>query len=216
MNIKISIVIFILLSFFNIGAISNEVSNTKNSFSVLETNITNVSEFQENGVKLQYKTRDNIEKESARIKEYLTNNINGSYREINKNQFEIFNNNFNTNIKMWCEDKYTYVEITLINKNAKYTTVDLKNILKKVENQKSENKQYFFYYEGKEKEQDNNYSIDKLANENNIQKTNLLKINNGYTGTGYLSNGDKINFALIKYNTGSHIIIGTPIIFATY
>ena len=216
MNIKISIVIFILLSFLNIGAISNEVSNTKNSFSILETNITNISEFQENGAKLQYKTRDNIEKESARIKEYLTNNINGSYREINKNQFEIFNNNFNTNIKMWCEDKYTYVEITLINKNAKYTTVDLKNILQKLENQKSENKQYFFYYEGKEKELDNNYSIDKLANENNIQKTNLLKINNGYTGTGYLSNGDKINFALIKYNTGSHIIIGTPIIFATY
>ena len=129
------------------------VTNAKNSFSVLETNITNISEFQENGAKLQYKTKNNIEKESDRIKEYLTNNINGSYREINKNQFEIFNNNFNTNIKMWCEDKYTYVEITLINKNAKYTTADLKSILQKSENQKSENRQYFFYYEGKEKEQ---------------------------------------------------------------
>ena len=64
MNIKISIVIFILLSFLNIGAISNEVSNAKNSFSILETNIKNISEFQENGAKLQYKTRDSIEKES--------------------------------------------------------------------------------------------------------------------------------------------------------
>lgn len=216
MNIKISIVIFILLSFLNMGSISSGVTNAKNSFSVLETNITNISEFQENGAKLQYKTRDNIEKESNRIKEYLTNNINGSYREISKNQFEIFNNNFCTNIKLWHEDKYTYVEITLINKNAKYTTADLKSILQKSENQKSENRQYFFYYEGKEKEPDNNYSIDKLANENNIQKTKLLKINNGYTGTGYLSNGDKINFALIRYNTGSHIIIGTPIIFTIY
>jgi len=216
MNIKISILIFVLLSFLNIGAISNERSNTKNSFSVLETNITNISEFQENGAKLQYKTKNNIEKESARIKENLNNNINGSYREINKSQFEIFNNNFYTNIKMWYEDKYTYVEITLINKSAKYTTVDIKNILRKLENQESENTKYFFYYEGKEKELDNNYSIDKLINENNIQKTNLLKINNGYTGTGYLSNGEKINFALIRYNTGSHIIIGTPIIFATY
>jgi len=216
MNIKFSIVILIVLSFLNIGAISNKVNNAKNSFSVLETNITNISEFQENGAKLQYKTRDNIGKESARIKEYLTNNINGSYREINKNQFEIFNNNFYTNIKMWCEDKYTYVEITLINKSAKYTTVDLKTILEKSENKKSENKQYFFYYEGKEKGLDNNYSIDKLAKENNIQKTNLLNINNGYTGTGYLNNGDKVNFALTKYNTGSYIIIGTPIIFATY
>ena len=216
MNIKVSIVIFILLSFFNMGAISNEVSNTKNSFSVLETNITNISEFQENGAKLQYKTRNNIEKESDRIKECLTNNIDGSYKEINKNQFEIFNSNFYINIKMWCEDKYTYVEITLVNKNAKYTTADLKRILQKSENQKSENSQYFFYYEGKEKEQDNNYSIDKLANENNIQKTKLLRITNGNTGTGYLSNGDKINFAIISYNTGSNIIIGSPIIFATY
>ena len=216
MNIKISIVILILLSFFNIGAISNGVNNTKNSFSVLETNIKNISEFQENGAKLQYKTKDNIRKESDRIKEYLINKINGSYREINKNQFEIFNNDFCTNIKMWCEDKYTYVEITLINKSDKYTTADLKNILKKLENQKSKNKQYFLYYEGKEKELDNNYSIDKLANENNVQKINLLNINNGYTGTGYLSNGDKANFALTKYNTGSYIIIGTPTIFATY
>jgi len=216
MKNKISIVIFILVSFLNVGAMSNEVGNTKNSFGTLENNIKEVSEFQENGVKLQYKTSDNIEKESARVKEYLESNINGIYKESNKNQFEIFNGDLDTKIKVWCEDKYTYVEITLINKNPKYATMDLKNILKKVENQKVENRQYFFYYEGKEKGIDKNYSMDKLINENNIEKTNLLEINNGYVGTGYLSNGDKINFSLIKYNTGSHIIIGTPIIFATY
>ena len=216
MKNKISIVIFILVSFLNVGAMSNEVGNTKNSFGTLENNIKEVSEFQENGVKLQYKTSDNIEKESARVKEYLESNINGIYKESNKNQFEIFNDDLDTKIKVWREDKYTYVEITLINKNPKYATMDLKNILKKVENQKVENRQYFFYYEGKEKGIDKNYSMDKLINENNIEKTNLLEINNGYVGTGYLSNGDKINFSLIKYNTGSHIIIGTPIIFATY
>ena len=214
MNIKISIVIFILLSFFNIGAISNNVNSTQNSFSILETNITKISEFEENGIKLQYRTRDSIEKEIFRMKEYLNYNIGGSYRENNKNQFEISNKNFNVNVKMWCEDKYTYVEITLINKDSKYTTVELKTILEKLENKKLENIQYFFYYEGREI--DNSYSLNRLVNENNIQKTNLLSINNGYVGTGYLSNGDKINFALIKYNTGEHIIIGTPIIFATY
>jgi len=216
MKVKFSILIFILLSFFNIGAVSKEVTNSKNSFSVLETNIRSVSEFQENGAKLQYKTRDNIEKESDRIKQYLIKKINGDYREINKNQFETFDNNFHTNIKLWREDKYTYVEITLINENAKYTTVDLKSILQKLEDQKSENIQYLFYYEGKEKDLDNNYSIDKLANENNIQKINLLRINNGYIGNGYLSDGEKINLAIVRYNTGSHIIIGTPIIFAIY
>jgi hypothetical protein len=58
--------------------------------------------------------------------------------------------------------------------------------------------------------------MDKLFNQNHIENIQLLNINNGYTGTGYLSNGDKVNFALSKYDTGSHIIIGTPIIFATY
>lgn len=216
MNINISIAIFILLSFFNMTAISNEVINDQNSFSVLESNVLNISEFQENGVKLQYKTRENIEKESDRVKQYLIKKINGSYREMNKNQFEISDNNFHTDIKLWCQDKYTYVEITLINKNAKYTTIDLKRILKKLENQKSENIQYLSYYEGKVKELDNNYSIDKLVNENDIQKIELLKINNGYTGTGCLSDGHKINLSKIRYNTGSYIIIGTPIIFATY
>ncbi len=216
MNIKISIVIFILLSFLNIGAISNDLGNTKNSFDTLETNTKNISEFEENGVKLQYRTKDNIEKEISRIKEYLVYNTNGSLREINKNQIEVINKNFNISIKMWYEDKYTYVEITLINENSQYSTVDLKNILQKSENEKSESAQYFLYYEGKIKDLNNNYSINELANYNNIQKVNILNINNGYTGTGYLSNGNKTNFSLINYNTGSHIIIGMPIIFTTY
>lgn len=214
MNIKISIVVFMLLSFFNIGAISNDTRSAENSFDILETSVAKISEFEGNGVKIQYRTRDNIEKESVRIKEYLINNINGSYKTINKNQFEIFNKDFHIDIKIWWEDKYNYVEVILINKNAQYTTVDLKSILKGLENKKSESIQYFLYYEGKEL--DNHYSIDKLTNENGIQQVNLLEINNGYTGTGDLNKGGKINFALIKYNTGSHIIIGTPIIFATY
>lgn len=218
MNIKMSIVIFILLSFFNIGAISSEIISTENSFSILESYIANMSEFQENGVKFQYKTKNNIEREAFRIKEYLTDNIGGSYEQVDKNQFQIINNDFKINTKIWFEEKYTYVEIILVNKNAGYTTKDLKNILRKLGNQKLECIQYFLYYQGKCKvnEINNNNFTDELTNGNNISNINLLDINNGYTGTGNLSNGDKINFALIKYNTGSHIIIGTPIIFTTY
>jgi hypothetical protein len=216
MNIRMSIVIFILLSFFNIGAASNGIISTRNSFDTLETNIKDISEFEENGVKLQYKTKDNIIKEANRVKECLSSNINVNYREIGNNEFEVFNNDFDINIKMWYEDKYNYVEIVVTNKNPKYMTVDLKNILQKLEDSKLENVQYFLYYEGKEKGIDNNYFTDKLMNENHMQQIKKLDISNGYSGTGYLSNGEKINFALINYNTGSHIIIGTPIIFTTY
>lgn len=216
MDAKLSIVIFILLSFLNIGAVSNEIISTQNSFSILEANMVNISEFEENGVKFQYKTKNNIEKEVYRIREYLTDNISGNYKEINKNQFEITNNDFKINTKTWYKDNYTYTEITLINKNIKYTTTILKTMIQKLENQRLENIQYFFYYEGKENKVDNNYIIDELTKKNYIKDIELLDMKNGYVGTGKLSNGDKINFALTNYNTGSHIIIGTPIIFATY
>lgn len=216
MNAKLSIVIFILLSFLNIGAISNEIISVQNSFNILEVNMDSISEFEENGVKFQYKTKNNIEKEIFRIREYLTENINGNYKEINKNQFQITNDYFKLNTKTWYEDKYTYVEITLINTNSQYTTANLKDMLQKLENEKIENIQYFLYYEGKQSEEDDNHIIDELIQKNNMKDIKFLDINNGHVGTGNLSNGDKINFALINYNTGSHIIIGTPIIFATY
>lgn len=216
MNIKVSIAIFILLSFFNLGAVSNVISEDRNSFAILERNIRNVSEFKENGVKLQYKTRENIEKEILRIKDKLNCNIHGNYREISKNQFQVLNDDFHIDIKIWGEDKYNYVEIKLINTNAQYSTLNLKNILKEIENKKSEDEQYFLYYKGKRDQEDKKDSINKLLNENNVQKASLLEINSGYAGTGNLSNGDKFNFALIKYDTGSNIIIGTPTIFELY
>lgn len=216
MNIKLSIAIFILLSFFNLGAVSNVDYHDKNSFSILETNIRTVSDFEENGVKLQYKTRENIEKEIFRVKKQLNCNIKGNYREINKNQFQLLNDNFHIDIKTWGEDKYNYVEIKLINLDVKYSTLDLKNMLQRIKGEKSEDEQYFLYYKGKRSKEDSNYSINKLLNENNVQKASLLKISNGYTGTGNLSDGNKFNFAMIKYNTGSNIVIGSPTIFELY
>ncbi|MDR3595487.1 hypothetical protein [Clostridium sp.] len=216
MNIKISVAIFILLSFFNIGAISNNSILAENSFSSIEKNARKISEFEENGVKLQYKTQDNMETENVRIIGYLIQNVSGDYKEIQKDQFEIVNKDLDINIKSWYEDRYTYVEVTIINKNAEYTTKYLKNILEKLENKESEDVQYFLYYEGKGVTANNNDFMYKFINQNHIENAQSLEINNGYTGTGYLDNGNKVNFALSKYNTGSHIIIGTPIIFATY
>ncbi len=216
MNAKMSVVIFILLSFFNIGAITNEVVNNENSFNYLEKDVRSISEFVENGAKLQYQTKNNIEVENHRIINRLAKDVNGNYEETQKGQFEIVNKDFDINIKSWCEDKYTYVEITMLNKNSQYTTKDLKDILERLENKESKNVQYFLYCEGKGVSLDNNESIKKFIDRNYIKNVQLLNINNGYTGTGYLYDGSKVNFALSKYNTGSHIIIGTPIVFATY
>jgi len=216
MNVKLSIAVFLLLSFFNLGAVSNLVNEQNNSFGIIETHMRNISEFQENGVKLQYKTRENAEIEISKIKRQLNCNIDGDYREINKNQFQVVTGDFHIDIKTWGENKYNYFEIKLINNNPKYKTLNLKEMLKKIEDEKSEDTQYFLYYKGKSTKDDRNYYTDKLLNDDNIQKASLLEINNGYAGTGNLSNGDRVNFALIKYDTGSNIIIGTPAIFESY
>jgi hypothetical protein len=215
MNIKISAVILILLSFFNLGAVSKGIKVDETSFNSIEQNLRNISEFNENGVKLQYKTKNDINSENLRIKEYLTQNISENYKELQTDQFEVDNNDYNINAKFWGENQYTYVEVTITNKNPKLSTVDLKNMLRKLENKNLESMQYFIYYECKGIT-GNKDSLDKFIDQNNIQHVQLLEISNGYTGTGYLKDGNKVNFALIRYNTGSHIIIGTPIIFTTY
>ena len=216
MNIKISIAVFLLLSFFNLGAVSREVNEKEFSFGILESDMKNISEFQENGVKLQYKTLEDTEKEISNIKKQLHCNIDGDYKQINKNQFQILKDGFHIDVKTWEENKYNYFEIILVNKNPKYTTLYLKDMLKKIEDEKSYDTQYFLYYNGKKAKGDINYYLDKLLNEDGVQKTNILEITNGYAGTGNLRNGERFNFALIKYDTGSNIIIGTPTIFELY
>lgn len=200
MKIKLCMLIMLLLSFLNMGAISN-IQMTKNSFDGLETIAMGESEFKENGVKLQYKTKNTIDKEFDRVKMYLDNNISVDYKQCSKNEIDCFNDNFDINIKLWSDSIYTYNEITLINKNSKYKTIDLKNILTKMENKNLEDVQYFLYYEGEIKEVNNRELIGKIIDQTNIQKANILDINNGCTGTGYLNNGDKVNFALTNYNT---------------
>ncbi|OOM75763.1 hypothetical protein [Clostridium sp. BL-8] len=212
---KISMaILMLLLSFFEIGAISGNVNSSQNALNSLELKARNVSVFEENGVKLQYKTKQDMQREIYRIKEYFIHNTEGDYEEINENQFEIFNHSYNINVKIWRENKYSYVEIVLINKNSEYSTINLRDMIQKVENKESEDVQYFSYYEGKNLS--DGYSINKFLDENDLKNTELLGINNGYTGTGYLNGSYKINFALIRYNKVSHIIIGTPIIFTAY
>ncbi|WP_160687237.1 hypothetical protein [Clostridium sp. C2-6-12] len=216
MNVKLSIAVFLLLSFFNLGAVTDMVNEQKKSFGAIEADMRNISEFEENGVKLQYKTREDAQKEISKIKRQLNNNNDGNYREISKKQFEISRDNFHIDIKTWEEDKYNYFEIKVINKNPKYKTLYLKDMLKKIEDEKSYDEQYFLYYKGKKIKGDMDYYLNKLSNEEGIQKTNVLEIANGYAGIGDLSDGERINFALIRYDTGSNIIIGTPTIFELY
>lgn len=214
MKIKISMLILVLISLINMGAVCNYKENNQDFFNA-EIYMESKSEFIENGVKLQYRVDNSIDNESLYIKDYLMKNIKPSYSNLNKNRFYFENNDFNICVNMWNESNYTHVEIILINSNNKYSSSELMDFFKKLERRDFENVQYFFYYKGK---------IYNFINENKeeflkgsgIQNINLLSINNGYTGAGNFNNGKKVNFALADYGTGYYIIIGTPIIFMAY
>lgn len=214
MKIRISIVLFILLSMLNMGAICDfRTDNSK--FEYAEMYIQSKSYFVENGIKLQYKVNNNIDNESLRIRTYLEEHKSG-YCSINgENQFDFISNDFNINVKLWNKDKYTYVEIILINKDRQYNSSELKEFFSGLKESNDEDIKYFFYYKGKIKNLDSK-TRENLLSESGIENIDMLSINNGYTGVGEFTNGEKINFALADYNTGYYIIIGTPIIFTAY
>lgn len=213
MKIKISIVILILLSFFNIGAVSD--SHIKvSSFNNLESFFENKSEFVENGSKIQYKTINNVEDERNRIKGYIIDKFNIDYKETEENKINFFNEDVQIDAQLWNEGMYTYAAITVVNNNLNYKTEDLESMIQGLITNDFQEVQCYRYYKGRiSSDKEYEYTEDIC---NSIYKSEMLDLNNGYTGRGYCSDGEKINFAISNYNTGAYIIIGTPIIFATY
>ncbi|WP_294405711.1 hypothetical protein [uncultured Clostridium sp.] len=212
MRVKISLVILILLSFFNIGAVSN-IHLKDDSFSSFESIYLNKSEFIENGSKIQYKTKNSIENEKNRIEKYINNKCVSDYKEVN-NKISFDNHDMHAEAYLWNDDIYTYAEITIVNSRPNYKTEDLIGVLKGLENKDLNDVQYYQYYKGRISfDREDEYTIDIC---NSIHNADMINLNNGYTGSGYCTDGEKINFAISNYDTGAYIIIGTPIIFATY
>lgn len=213
MKIKVSIVLLIVLSFFNIGAVSNNHIKS-NSFSRLESEYRNKSEFVENGSKIQYKTRNSIDDEKNRIKEYISNNCIGGYAELENNKIKFHNNDMKIESELWNDDIYTYAVITIVNNNTAYETEDLISIFSGLENDELTDIQCYQYYKGRISFNKKDEYTKDISN--SIYDAEILSLNNGYTGSGYCTNGEKINFAISNYDTGDYLIIGTPIIFTTY
>lgn len=200
---------FIYIIIFSINLSGVSINNLENiSFYQLENFLINKTEFNENGVKLQYNIESNKDYELNRIlglmsDKYKIENINNKYH------FYLKSNN-TIEIKIWEEDNITFVESFIINKNKCMSTEDLKRELDNILSSKVRNKRYFKYYKGEISNTDNFY-IDNIE-----LKKELLKIENGYVGKETLKNGEKLSYGIMKYNTGVYLVIGTPVIFTTY
>lgn len=212
MKFKYSVLFLILFLFFNMAAISaKEINN--NDFYNLENSINIKSNFKENGLKMQFKTKKSIEKEYVDLKKYLVDKSNGIYTKIDNERFEIFNNGIKICVNLWRIEDYTYTEITIINTNPEYKVKSLEELIGNIKKLDIKELKIFLYYKG---EINNNKSINDFHEIESLNNLNILSINNGYTGTGISKLGTKMNFALVSYNDKSQIIIGTPIIFTTY
>lgn len=213
MKFKISIIILILLSFLNIGAISDKHFKI-NSFDDLESLYIDKSNFVENGSKIQYKTKNLIKDESNKIQQYINKDNIYKYEYIEKNKMRFLGENRCIETELWNDDIYTYVVITVVNNNKDYKTEDLLRTLEKLIRSDCEEVQYFRYYKGQISCDHENEYINDISS--CISEYKTLKMSNGYIGSGYFNDGEKINLAISNYNTGTYIIIGTPIIFTTY
>lgn len=213
MKIKMSIVLLVLLSFFNMGAISK--NNIKSySFDNLESAYINKSDFVENGVKIEYKTKNSIGYEKDRVINYISNNYLATSEDTKDNNIIFYNDDLQIELEFWKDDLYTYTAVIVVNRNPNKKTEELTKTLKGLVSDDFNEFQCYKYYKGKIPRNNENEYTDDMHNR--ICKSNMISLNNGYTGSGYCINGEKINFAISNYNTGAYVIVGTPIIFTTY
>lgn len=209
MKYKICLILVFLFSFSTIEAVPKERVAAE-----IEGQVREVSSFVENGVKVQYKT--SIDKEIV-IRELESNIIKlFSQSDVTKEkeQITVINKASNIHVDTYVENNNTIVEIKIINYDKEITISKLMEELTELQDKNAEDIRYFQYIKGRINYEDEISNI--INNRLDMENINTLGVHNGYVGTGNLSNGERVNFAVSCYNTGSYLIIGTPIIFATY
>lgn len=184
------------------------------AFQGIEAEAASISEFCENGVKLQYSTLKRKEDEIERILNFTQLYGNEKSLAVSENEVSYIDDKKEFKASVWQEDEKVFVEITLINKDPSKDTQELKKEIEKLQEEHLNNIRYFEYYKGKIKTLDE--GIDGLKFCSNIKNLDIIPIKNGYSGSAKLKNGQKVSLALVGYNTGDYVVIGTPTIFATY
>ncbi|MGL5352383.1 MAG: hypothetical protein ACRDA5_03540 [Clostridium sp.] len=209
---KITLVLFSLLL---IGATPLSNSNSPSFFDLNEQAIINNGDFIENGVKMNYCSKADIETEYERLlKQIKNNNIENLQLKTNEIMFKDATSSIN--VLLWIEDNKTMVQVIAINNDSSKRTLTLKKYLERFQNNNSTNEKYFKFIKGKIEEQGYGKVEDMLMN--SIKKGTLegLDIQNGYVETAMFKDNQRVNIGYMKYDSGRQIIIGTPIIFVTY
>lgn len=206
------ILTFVLLI---IGTVPVKSELISDDFYFLESKINRQGTFVENGVRLEYSTKNSSEDEILKIK----NNFEKQFEiEVNIDKNTICFNDNHREIKaiVWNNKEYTKVQITYVNNDSKINTNQLKKELEQIEYFATKNIKYFNFVKVKIIEEDKQNILDLLKS--NIDEGTLEELNilNGKVAKGRLMDGSKINFSFMTYDEENYLVIGTPVIFITY
>ena len=205
---KVFFVFLLIFSLLIIGGKEYKCESKEDSFSKIEGYVINNYDFVQNGIKLEYTVDEKLCKEYLRIKQFLVLST-----ENNNITAESENIDYSINI---CEyNDLIKVQVILINNDVSKSEEELKKLSQKIRNDNFINERYFSFIKGKLNTQDKNL-IDDLEKNLNIKVNEYLDINNGCVAEATFEDNQHINIGQIKYDTGSYLIIGTPIIFVTY
>ena len=210
-------VFLIFLLIFSLLVINNKEYKCEaknNDFEKIEKYVIDNYDFFENGIKVEYTVSESLKNEYLRIKElFERNNYLINIEENNSINAEKDGINYDVNIYKYGD--LTKVQIILINNDVNKIEKDLNELSKEIRSDNFINERYFSFIKGKLNTQDKNL-IDDLEKNLNIKVNEYLDINNGCVAEATFEDNQHINIGQIKYDTGSYLIIGTPIIFVTY
>lgn len=172
-------------------------------------------EIEEIAYKLTYKTENDIKNEQNRILNLLSKKYPGNISCKENNVIEVENSTSKIHIVLWEENNTVLVDSTMLINTKNVKDYEIQNQLEFMVNNKCDNIRYFENVMGKLKVKIDNKTQKTLLNQD-LEEITGIEIDNGNVYTAKLNDETKISVAYIDYNTGSHIVIGTPRIFVTY
>ena len=147
------VLIFALLI---IGTVPVKSELNSDDFYFLEEKIYSYGNFSENGIRLEYHTKNNIDNEILNLKKIFEKQFKEEVN-INNNTIIIGVENRELKAVVWSNEGYTKVQITYVNSDNKITTNQLKKEIEQIEYFATQNIKYFNFVKVKiieEREQD--------------------------------------------------------------
>lgn len=211
---KKSFYIFLLIfSLLSINGREYRCEIENYSFNIIEKYFMEECDFIQNGLKVEYTTRESRVNEYQRIFEALFKD--NLYVKEEKNSISAYSENINYSVKFVQDNEILKVEIVILNTDKTVNKINLEKLVKNIKSSETIDERYFSFIKGKISN-DSNDIFNKIEENLYEDSIKVAEINNGYSIKATMKDNEMINIGKFNYDTGSYLIIGTPIIFITY